>query len=292
VTLLVVVGALGGCTQAADTTEVAADEARLEADALAWFDRYAKGDAEGMANLYAEDALLMPPGAPSVTGRPAIKAFLGEDAAKSRAAGISIKNVSVTGSSVTGDSAWISGRYVVLDGSGATIDSGSYLSVHSRTNGAWLYVRDIWNSDRPAAQAPETTTTQVPGLGTWKLNVAKSKYDPGPPPRSSTVTFTAMGENIKAVIDGVGPDGAGIHWEYVAALDGSQHPVTGNPDGDMVVVTRTEAGAIETSYTLEGKPTVVNARVLSADGNTMTVTSKGTDAKWQKINHVLVFEKG
>jgi hypothetical protein len=64
----------------------------------------------------------------------------------------------VTGSGVSGDVGWISGNYVVVDKSGATIDSGSYLSVHRRTNGSWPYIRDIWNSDRPPAQAvpPET----------------------------------------------------------------------------------------------------------------------------------------
>jgi ketosteroid isomerase-like protein len=40
-----------------------------------------------MANLYAEDALLMPPGAPAVTGRAGIKAFLGDDARRRRPQG-------------------------------------------------------------------------------------------------------------------------------------------------------------------------------------------------------------
>ena len=137
--------------------DTAADRAKLEADALIWFDHYAKADGEAMANLYAEDALLMPPGAPAVTGRAGIKTFLGEDSAKTKAAGVSLKNGSVTGSGVSGDFGWISGTYVVVDKSGATIDSGSYLSVHRRTNGSWPYIRDIWNSDRPPAPAaPET----------------------------------------------------------------------------------------------------------------------------------------
>jgi hypothetical protein len=96
----------------------------------------------------------MPPSAHAVTGRRAIKTFLGDDAAKSKAAGISIKNRSVTGTGLNGDTGWISGTYTVVDASGATIDSGSYLSVHRRTNGAWLYIRDIWNSDRPPAPPP------------------------------------------------------------------------------------------------------------------------------------------
>jgi ketosteroid isomerase-like protein len=138
--------------------DTAADKAKLEADALVWFDYYAKADGDAMANLYAEDALLMPPGAPAVTGRAGIKAFLGDDAAKTKAAGFSLKNGSVTGSGVNGDVGWISGNYVVVDKSGATIDSGSYLSVHRRTNGSWPYIRDIWNSDRPPAPPPAPET--------------------------------------------------------------------------------------------------------------------------------------
>ena len=150
--VLGLIAASGGCAQKqAAQSDTAADQVRLQADALSWFDHYAKVDAEAMANLYAEDALLMPPGAPAVTGRAAIKTFLGEDAAKSRAAGISVKNASVTGSGINGDTGWISGTYTIVDASGATIDSGSYLSVHRRANGAWPYIRDIWNSDRPPA---------------------------------------------------------------------------------------------------------------------------------------------
>jgi ketosteroid isomerase-like protein len=153
-----VIAAVGGCAQTPPTPDSAADQAKLQSDALIWFEHYAKADADGIANLYAEDALLMPPGAPAVTGRPGIKAFLGEDAAKSKAAGISLKNGSVTGTGVNGDNGWISGTYTVVDASGATIDSGSYLSVHRRTNGAWLYIRDIWNSDRPPAPPAPTAS--------------------------------------------------------------------------------------------------------------------------------------
>ena len=135
----------------APTVDAAADKAKLEADALVWFDHYANADGEAMANLYAEDALLMPPGVAAMTGRAAIKTYLGADSAGAKAAGISLKNKAVTGSGVSGDYGWISGTYTVADKSGAIIDSGSYLSVHKRTNGSWPYIRDIWNSDRPPA---------------------------------------------------------------------------------------------------------------------------------------------
>ena len=79
------------------------------------------------------------------------------------------------------------------------------------------------------------------GLGTWKMNVSQSKFSPGPAAKSSTVTFSAAGEGVRAVIDGVGPDGAKVHWEYTANFDGKPYPVKGNPDGDMVVVKRVES---------------------------------------------------
>ncbi|MCA1583949.1 MAG: hypothetical protein LC791_03955 [Acidobacteria bacterium] len=83
-----------------------------------------------------------------------------------------------------------------------------------------------------------------------------------------------------------------MHWEYTANFDGKPYPVTGNPDGDMVVAKRVSANTIETSYTLKGKPTTVNTRVVSADGKTLTVTTTGTNAQGQKVNNVQVFEKG
>jgi uncharacterized protein (TIGR02246 family) len=150
----VIVGA--GCTTATTPAQdVAADKAKMEADATSWFTFLDKGDAEGMASLYAEDALLMPPGVAAMTGRAAIRNFLAGEVAGMKSAGLAIKNGTVTGADVSGDTGWITGNYTVVDGSGAVVDSGNYMSVHKRTNGQWLYIRDTWNSDRPPAPAPK-----------------------------------------------------------------------------------------------------------------------------------------
>jgi uncharacterized protein (TIGR02246 family) len=133
--------------------DVAADKAKLEADAASWFDLLAKGDTNGMANLYAEDALLMPPGAKALNGRAAIAAYFANELGGMKSAGLAIKNGQVTGADVSNDTGWITGNYTVVDGSGAAVDSGNYMSIHKRTNGQWLFIRDTWNSDRPPAPA-------------------------------------------------------------------------------------------------------------------------------------------
>lgn len=142
-----------GCAKTPPPQDVATDKAKLQTDALAWFDHFATADSEGLANLYAEDALVMPPNAPAINGRPAIKTYFGAMASGVKTAGMSLKQGSVTGSDVSGDMGWISGTYTVADSTGATIDSGDYMSVHHRVNGSWLYIRDMWHSDRPEAPA-------------------------------------------------------------------------------------------------------------------------------------------
>jgi len=145
--------AAAGCTSATPARDVAADKAKLEADATSWFAFLDKGDIAGMANLYAEDARLTPPALPAITGRAAIKKYFEQDLGQMKTAGLAIKNGMTTGVDVSGDTGWISGNYTVVDATGATVDSGNYLSVHKLTNGQWLYIRDIWNSDRPPAPA-------------------------------------------------------------------------------------------------------------------------------------------
>jgi len=142
-----------GCAKTPAPQDVAADKTKLQTDAVAWFDRFAAADSEGLDSLYAEDALVMPPNAPALTGRPAIKTYLGTMISQTKAAGLSVKPGQITGSDVSGDLGWISGTYSVQDSTGASVDSGSYLSIHQRANGSWHYIRDIWNSDHPVAAA-------------------------------------------------------------------------------------------------------------------------------------------
>ena len=46
-----------------------------------------------------------------------------------------------------------------------------------------------------------------PQVGVWKLNLAKSKYSPGPPPKSATTKIEAVGAGTKVVVDQVAGDG-------------------------------------------------------------------------------------
>jgi uncharacterized protein (TIGR02246 family) len=151
-TLVLAVGtvlALSACAPGAPpVVDTAADEAALKAATVTWIEAYNAADVEKMVALYAEDAVLMPPHASVANGHAAIRAFLTADTAGAKAAGIKLA-LGASTAGVADDAGWESGAYTVTDASGATVDSGSYLSVSHKSNGKWLYYRDTWNSDRP-----------------------------------------------------------------------------------------------------------------------------------------------
>ena len=153
--------ALTGIAQAA-APAAGADEAAIRAQTTAWVKAYNGGDAKTAAALYAEDALLMPPGKPGVSGRAAIEAFLAKDIAGSKAAGVVFNANPKTDVGVSGDMGWESGTYTATI-KGAVVEAGKFLSVSRKKDGKWLYVRDTWNADAaPAPAAPAAAPAAKP----------------------------------------------------------------------------------------------------------------------------------
>ena len=130
-----------------------------------------------------------------------------------------------------------------------------------------------------------------PQVGTWKLNVAKSKFTPGPVPTTATTMIEAVGAGTKVVVDQTVADGAPRHWEFTANYDGKDSPVTGNPDADMVSRKLVNPNTVETITKKDGKVISTQRSVVSKDGMTRTVTTKGVNAKGEKMNNVAVYDK-
>jgi len=146
-----------GAAHAAAATAATADETAIRAQTTNWGSAYNGGDAKAVAALYAEDALLLPPGASSVSGRAAIQAHFARDIVDSKAAGAVFVVSPKTDVGVSGDMGWESGTYKVTV-KGAVIETGKFLSVSRKKDGKWLYLRDTWNADAPPAspKAPVT----------------------------------------------------------------------------------------------------------------------------------------
>jgi ketosteroid isomerase-like protein len=141
--------AMGGC--AGSRSDPGADQATLRAGTKGWLEAYNQGDVDHIMSLYASDAVVMPPHAPAVTGREALRAFLVSDTAGARSAGVRLVD-GASDAGTSGDMGWHSGSFTVVDKKGMTVDSGHYLETWRKTDGKWLIVRDLWNSDRPVSK--------------------------------------------------------------------------------------------------------------------------------------------
>ncbi len=131
-----------------------------------------------------------------------------------------------------------------------------------------------------------------PQLGTWKLNLAKSKFSPGPAPKSEILKWEASGNDaVKSTSEIVDAQGKTTKGGYTASYDGKDTPWAGNPDADTVSLKRIDPNTIEATWKKGGKVTNTSRRVVSKDGKTMTITQKGTDAKGQAVNNVIVLDK-
>jgi hypothetical protein len=131
-----------------------------------------------------------------------------------------------------------------------------------------------------------------PFVGTWRMNVAKSKYSPGPTPKSVTSTYEAAGKGYKVSVRNEPASGPVQQYSYTTTADGTDAKVTGNnPNADTIAVKRVNANTLEIVNKKNGKATTTQRNVVSADGKTRTVTTTGVDAQGQKVNNVAVFEK-
>jgi hypothetical protein len=130
-------------------------------------------------------------------------------------------------------------------------------------------------------------------VGTWQLNLAKSTFNPGPPPQRQTLTYQAAGPQWTSLLQGIDAAGKPINPDVnnlVINFDGRDHS-TPSIDYDTTVWERIDEAKYRVVRKKAGKVVLTSINVLSADGKTMTITTTGHDAAGQVINNVRVYDK-
>jgi hypothetical protein len=132
-----------------------------------------------------------------------------------------------------------------------------------------------------------------PLIGTWKLNLAKSRYSGSPPPRSSTLTFAGEGDNLTNTAEGTDAQGQTAKTVFMHVYDGKPHPTAGVAGGiyDTTTYNRVDAYTVNFVRSKDGKAVQTGSNVVSADGKTFTVFTVGVGANGQQISSFAVYEK-
>ena len=130
-------------------------------------------------------------------------------------------------------------------------------------------------------------------VGTWKLNVAKSTFRPGPPPRSATLTGVASGSGVTVTADTVTAAGAATHAVFTVVFDGKFHPITGTSVANAGAVFKTDPYTMESAYTKDGTLVQVSTFRFAMDGRSMTIATRGISviAAGQRVDNVAVYDK-
>ena len=130
-------------------------------------------------------------------------------------------------------------------------------------------------------------------IGTWKRNIEKStSTPPNPNPITSlTIVYEAVDGGVKTTATGQRKDGTAINGSSTVKYDGKEYPATGAP-WDTISVKQIDANTF-TSETKKtgGKWHVTGRTVISKDGKTMTLTSKGTNEEGKPYSAKAIYEK-
>jgi len=150
----------------------------------------------------------------------------------------------------------------------------------------------VWAADPLLlAGQPPGKATEDRILGTWILNVAKSKYSPSPAPKSQRRSYETHPDGVKATIITMFADGTSTKVEYVADYDSLEYQVSGSAGSDTIRLKRISDDTAEATLSHAGTVIGLARRVISRDGRVMTITFEGKDSRGVLVKSVSVYEK-
>ncbi len=128
--------------------------------------------------------------------------------------------------------------------------------------------------------------------GTWKLDLAKSKFTPpASAMKSLTLKFEATPAGTKLTADGVDAEGKPIKSGWTSKMDGKEVPWHDNPSADTASPKKVDDNTYTNTWKKAGKVTMDSKVVVSADGKTMTITQSGKNAKGEAVSMTAVYAK-
>jgi hypothetical protein len=131
-------------------------------------------------------------------------------------------------------------------------------------------------------------------VGTWKLNPFKSKYEPGPGPKSINRIVVAQGQGAKYSIEGVAADGTLYAFSFTSNYDGKDSPITGTgaPGGaDSIAGKRVNSHKVESILKKGGKEVGKSISEVSKDGKVTTITADGKNPDCKEYHSISVYDK-
>ena len=133
--------------------------------------------------------------------------------------------------------------------------------------------------------------TQEAFYGLWKVDLTKSKYSPGPAPKSNMKKYEPWQDGFKTTQDVVTGKGEKVHLEVVAKLDGKDYPAKGSPDADTFAFKKLDARTYEVTQKKDGKVTIVAKMVVAPDGKSRSIVQTGKNIKGEPVSNQIYWDR-
>jgi hypothetical protein len=143
----------------------------------------------------------------------------------------------------------------------------------------------VLTSVASAADAPD------PIIGTWNLNLEKSKFPGDTAPKSMTRTYAAAAGGISMTITGVAADGSAITQSATLTYDGKDDAWTGSKLFDTVSLKKVNGTTVKADLKKDGKIVGHSTRTISGKGKVFTLSTAFKTAKGGTIHEVGVYDK-
>jgi len=142
-----------------------------------------------------------------------------------------------------------------------------------------------------ALSVAHSSSPDDPVLGTWKLNVEKSKFVPGPGWQSQIRVYQTTAAGVLVTWTGLDAKGEKMQVSYTYKYDGRDYPMAGSGSYDTLNAVRVDALTVKSEEKRSGKTVGIAMRTVSPDGKVLTITDEGTNRKGQAFSQVLVFDR-
>lgn len=132
----------------------------------------------------------------------------------------------------------------------------------------------------------------LPLFGTWKLNLAQSKYDAGAPPyKRSTCRIETLSDGIRIVYDMVGIRGGITHLEWDGKLDGQDYPIQGIDEVLTNAYTQIDDRNYDIVIKADGKRAAFAHISISPDGKSLTTITTSRNGEGKEVRSTVIYDR-
>jgi len=131
-----------------------------------------------------------------------------------------------------------------------------------------------------------------PFVGKWVLNVQRSKYPAGACPKRMIIEMNTVGRGIHYRSDAIYENGSKTRAEYTAEYNGKQAIVMGTHAMLLpVFLKRIDSRTVVASYTKTLQVVARSRRIVSTDGQLMTITTTSKDNSGKNVTTIGLYER-